>query len=261
MELQFRLLKQSEKGWLRNDMILKTISSGSQYGNCYAIINGEEILLLDCGCKYNEILKGIDYKISNVVGCLLTHKHGDHSKSYKEILNAGIPICTNMETANDIGIEKEKKTFIVPPNGIFLTGNFMISPFYVPHDGTANYAFIIILPNQELLLYATDFLYLPTNSFKEKTIDHFLIECNHLNNTPNEESAKYNHSMRGHSSLFTVEDIILRNKCEELKSVTLCHLSESWGNPEIMKSTIESLVPKTRVFVAESGLEVPLDFS
>lgn len=56
-------------------MFLRTIGTGSS-GNCHALVsNSGEILLLDLGVSVNEIKKGIDWKISNVVGAAVTHKH------------------------------------------------------------------------------------------------------------------------------------------------------------------------------------------
>lgn len=58
-------------------MLLKTINTGSKNGNCYAMISGaNEILLLDCGCTYREIMRGIDYRISDVAGVAVSHEHG-----------------------------------------------------------------------------------------------------------------------------------------------------------------------------------------
>lgn len=58
-------------------MFMRVINTGSQPGNCYALKSESgEILLLDCGCKYPEILRGISYRISDVSGCLLSHEHG-----------------------------------------------------------------------------------------------------------------------------------------------------------------------------------------
>lgn len=58
-------------------MFMRVINTGSHSGNCYALKSESgEILLLDCGCRYSKILKGISYKISGVSGCLLTHEHG-----------------------------------------------------------------------------------------------------------------------------------------------------------------------------------------
>lgn len=57
-------------------MLLKIISTGSQSGNCYALIadNGE-ILLLDAGATYKSALKAIGYQISDVKALLLSHEH------------------------------------------------------------------------------------------------------------------------------------------------------------------------------------------
>ena len=53
-------------------MIVKTIGSGSS-GNGYALISGEDILLLECGVPAKEILKAIDYQTAMVNGCILSH--------------------------------------------------------------------------------------------------------------------------------------------------------------------------------------------
>ena len=56
-------------------MLVRTIGSGSS-GNGYALISGEDILLLECGVPAKEMLKSIDYRTSRVSGCLLSHEHG-----------------------------------------------------------------------------------------------------------------------------------------------------------------------------------------
>lgn len=56
-------------------MFLRTIATGSS-GNSYALISSTgEILLLDLGVSEKNIKKRIDWKISDVVGALVTHKH------------------------------------------------------------------------------------------------------------------------------------------------------------------------------------------
>lgn len=57
-------------------MFMRVISTGSQNGNCYALCSENKILLLDFGCNYKQILRGIDFQISKVVGCFLSHEHG-----------------------------------------------------------------------------------------------------------------------------------------------------------------------------------------
>lgn len=56
-------------------MFLRTIATGST-GNCHALISDAgEILLLDLGVPENTIKSGIGWKISDVVGAVVTHKH------------------------------------------------------------------------------------------------------------------------------------------------------------------------------------------
>ena len=55
-------------------MLLKTIATGSK-GNSYALFSGEEILMIDLGVGQSEIKKAIDFRISDVVGCIVSHEH------------------------------------------------------------------------------------------------------------------------------------------------------------------------------------------
>ena len=73
-------------------MTLKCIGSGSS-GNSYALIdNDNKILLLDLGLPVMEIKKAIDFRISDVVGAVVTHQHQDHSKSVADFGKMGIPV-------------------------------------------------------------------------------------------------------------------------------------------------------------------------
>lgn len=54
---------------------LKVVGSGSQQGNTYIIEAGGEHLLLDLGCKWSDILDGLNHKIGGVQGILVSHGH------------------------------------------------------------------------------------------------------------------------------------------------------------------------------------------
>jgi metallo-beta-lactamase domain protein len=53
---------------------IKVLGSGSS-GNCYIVNIEDDILILDAGFKYKDILKGINYNIGSVAGALITHQH------------------------------------------------------------------------------------------------------------------------------------------------------------------------------------------
>lgn len=143
-------------------MKLKVISTGSQDGNCYALISDSgEILLLDCGCSYNNILKGIKYRTSDVCGILLTHMHNDHVKSFRDFLRTGTGIYTNDETSAYFEIITGEKMRGMPEKIPFQCGPFTVMPFYLPHTNTdltpcSNFGYLVFHRDMGTLLYATD---------------------------------------------------------------------------------------------------------
>ena len=241
-------------------MLLKVISTGSQAGNCYALIadNGE-ILLLDFGCEPNKILRGIGYRVSDVCGAVLSHGHGDHVKAYRWLFQNGILIYTNDETAEHFEIISGEKMIGKQERMPFEVGSYLVTPFYLPHDNTPNFGFLIELPDDAgRLLYATDFEYLPY-TFKSLKINFFLLECNHQADLVDRSEAKYEHSLRGHSEIETVKEIVRVNKTPDMRNVILCHLSDGWSDPETMQKEVQSVAGKwVNVEIAEKGFQCEL---
>lgn len=144
-------------------MELRCCGTGST-GNAYAIVDNEDILLIECGVSWKKILKMIDYRLSDVKGCLMSHRHTDHSLCYKKLMQSGIPIYTNDETVEYFEVTSgELMTGLPEKRTINIGKKFAVTPFYVPHDDVPNYAFIIELSNGSRLLYATDFCYYHIN--------------------------------------------------------------------------------------------------
>ena len=136
---------------------------------------------------------------------------------------------------------------------------WVVTPFYLPHDNTPNFGYLIDLPsNAGRLLYCTDFEYLPY-TFKSQKINYFLLECNHQADLVDRSEAKYEHSLRGHSELETVKEIIRVNKTPDMRNVILCHLSDGWSDPETMQKEVQSVAGKwVNVDVACAGMTVEL---
>lgn len=55
-------------------MLISVIHTGSS-GNCYTIEHEGQILLLDVGIDIKDIKVGIDFRVGDIAGCLITHKH------------------------------------------------------------------------------------------------------------------------------------------------------------------------------------------
>ena len=147
-------------------MLLKTIATGSG-GNCHALIaDTGEILLLDLGENEKKIKKGIGWKISDVVGAIVTHKHADHSKSVKDFERMGIPVFKPYENT---------ETFVKKYSG-FKIQAFDLTTIdgkwtHTDADGTdcPIYGFMIVHKEMGRMLYITDCKVI---KWKFKSINH-----------------------------------------------------------------------------------------
>ena len=55
---------------------LQVVGSGSRQGNTYLLKTSKQVLILDLGCRWGDILKALNYEIRNVVGVCVSHSHG-----------------------------------------------------------------------------------------------------------------------------------------------------------------------------------------
>ena len=214
---------------------LKCLATGSS-GNCYLLSTENETLILDCGIPIKDIKKGLDFDLSKVVGCVVTHLHSDHSQSAKDLWNFGIPIW---QPPTDDG-------------NLLKFGGFSVQAFQVPHDNTDCFGFYIKVDGQKML-YVSDFEYIPF-SFRTIGIQHLLIECNYQNKYVEKSSSNRDHVLRGHAELNTTLGVV-KDNADSLKNVILCHISHGNGNPYEMVDEVKKCVKNANVDFAEKGKE------
>lgn len=251
-------------------MFMRVISTGSTKGNCYALQSSTgEIVLLDCGCNYKKILRGIDYQISNVSGVLLTHGHGDHTEAFKDIMDAGIQIYTNDETMEHLKIITGELMKSVLERYPFRVGSFTVIPFELPHttyDKEAkmlipcpNYGYLVQHEEMGKLLYMTDFEFC-NYSFRRMQVEHLVIECNYCEELVDNTEANYSHRLKGHCSLSTCKQFIKQNRTESLRTVTLVHLSGQASDARKIQQEIQKVAGNNvLVQIGRAGLEVDLN--
>lgn len=147
----------------------------------------------------------------------------------------------------------------VPEKKWFQCGEFKIMGFYVPHDNTPNFGFLIEHEKEMgRLLYMTDMEFSPY-SFKNLRVQHLLIESNYIEDLVSREDENYAHQIRGHCSLNTCKGIIETNKTPDLRTVTLIHLSNKACDPNrVLKEIKEAAGDRVEVNVAVLGLCVEL---
>ncbi|AYE35284.1 MBL fold metallo-hydrolase [Clostridium septicum] len=232
--------------------MIKILATGSK-GNCYLIQAGDEKLLLECGITWNEILKGLDFNIKGILGCLISHEHKDHSKSYKKIIKNGIDVYTSKGTLAGIGnTPKGRRDKIIKASEKFKIGNFNILPFEIEHDAFEPLGFIIGHPKLGKILFATDTYYL---KYKFKNIDHILIECNYSEKILHDLEPHRARVLKSHMSLETLVTALKTWDLSRTKDIILIHISDKNGDSEEFKKEIESITG-IKTIIAAPGTEI-----
>jgi len=230
-------------------MLIHSISTGSS-GNCYILEINDTYLLLDCGVPYMEIAKTIDFKVYKIIGCLLTHEHGDHAKCANELIRRGIKIYTSKGTASKVNIGCK----IIDNLKEFKLGEFTIMPFDVPHDAEQPFGYLINHPSIGLLAFITDAMYC---KYRFPGLKHVLVEANYsdesMQNDPEFLKKRIRHS---HMSIDTCCEFILSNS-KDLQTITLLHLSDRNSDQEEFEKRVRQL-SGIRVYVAEKNKKIHL---
>lgn len=207
-------------------MFVRCIGTGSS-GNCYALYDNDgKILLLDLGLARKQILKGIDFNVSDVVGAVVSHGHRDHAKAVKDFENMGIKVWKPFSENNLTDRMKFE--------------GFSVQCFPLPHNGVANFGFYINANGQKIL-YLTDYEYCRFN-FKSLQVNHIICECNYQQELVSRDLANYEHKIWGHSSLDYCKRFISDNKTSSLRTVILCHMGVETTIAEECLSEVQKVV-------------------
>ncbi len=233
-------------------MEIRILASGSK-GNCYYITDGHTPLLLECGINVQEIKRKLNFGLSQVQGCLVTHEHLDHSKAVKDIVKLGIDIYTSHGTAKALGIENHR-IIKVKAKQQFKINTFIVLPFDVKHDAVEPLGFLIYsTATKEKLLYATDTYYL---KYKFNGLTHIMIECNYsleiIKKNVSEnviELERKNRVLKSHMSLETLKDFLKANDLSKVQAIYLLHLSDWNSDSKRFKQEIQKLTGK-EVYIA-----------
>lgn len=234
--------------------MLKTINSGSS-GNCYILDSGKEILILEAGVPFASVKKAIDYQTSRIVGVLSSHSHQDHRKYLHEYAQAGIPTLK--------GNEYSESGLLYNAVGCVFFGDFIVSPFEVPHDVPC-YGYQIEHPAIGKLVFVTDAKYV---KYTFPKVNHIMVETNYSQDILDENmnsgeipKSLRDRIMKSHMSFDTAKEMVAANKNPMLKNVVMCHLSSRNSNKKRFKKEMQDITGQfCDVTIAEKGIEVNLD--
>ena len=253
--------------------MLKFISFGSgSSGNCYMLMTPTDGLLIDIGVGIRGLKKDFkDYglSLSQVHHVLVTHDHADHIKSVGSFSkDYQVPVYTT-EAVHE-GMMKnysvqqkvlpELKRYVEKGKQVQI-GDFLVTPFAVPHDSTDNVGYMIEAEGVRFCVI-TDAGYV-TDEMKLfiREANYLVIEANHdeemVNDGPYPQFLKDRIlSKTGHLSNRSCGLALVENMTEQLRYVWLCHLSEENNHPELARKTVESVLRDYGIIV---GVDVRME--
>lgn len=255
-------------------MKISVLSSGSK-GNSSLILShkSNQSILIDSGLSAKKLLEkvdfvGADYK--DIMGVVITHDHSDHI-SGAGVLSRKLKIPVYIHKDNFYAKEDKFKNCevlfiedlgekVYSPDSDFFIGDFKVSPFSIPHDGTRNYAYNISIDDKKIT-HLTD-LGTVTTLVKQKLkgSDLIVLESNHdfelLKNGPYPWYLKQRVKGRyGHLSNEDACTLMKEYECSVLKKVVLAHLSETNNDPvlayDMMDETNCQLSRKFELFIGK----------
>lgn len=227
------------------------LASGSR-GNCYRVTDGRTPLLLECGIPYKEIQKALNFRVSEIAGCLVSHEHQDHSKAAKDMMKAGIDCYMTKGTAETLSLTGHRLR-IVSARKQFQISSWFVLPFETQHDAVEPVGFLLANQDGDKLLYATDTFYI---RYRFQGLTHIMVECNYsldiLNRNveaglvPKEMKSRL---LKSHFSLENVKQFLRANDLSRVQEIWLLHLSDVNSDMERFKREIQELTGKM-VFIA-----------
>lgn len=158
-------------------MRFRSLASSSA-GNAYILEDGESRLLLECGLPFRRLSKGLGFDVTGLCGCLVTHEHKDHSRSFQELLKSGVPVWASDGTADALE-SGEITTLPAYEEGGYLpfrVGPFTVLPFRTWHDAAEPVGYLVRGSDGDKLAFATDTVNL---NIRFPGVNILAVECNY----------------------------------------------------------------------------------
>jgi phosphoribosyl 1,2-cyclic phosphodiesterase len=235
-----------------SNVIFKPLASGSG-GNCYFLSDGKTNVLLDAGIPIAKIKEKLNFKLSEVDACFVTHEHKDHCKAVPGLTAAGVPCWMTEGTSLDFKtllVRSMIETMTVtryysePPSWRQM-GTFNVAAFETYHDAVDPCAFVLCGEGCNCLYLTDSALF----NYHIPRLTHLFVECNYaeadlkrnvaIGKIP---QAQKDRVVRSHMGLETLIQLLSGMDRSLLKEVWLLHLSAGNSNEADILSGVKEVV-------------------
>ena len=232
-------------------MIAFQVIASSSSGNCYLVSDGQSQVLIEAGIRYPDLRKALNHYVTQLSGALISHSHGDHCKSVKDVMKAGVDVYASEATLSEIGLGGHR-AIAVEAGKSFAIGSWNVYPFDLRHD-VQTLGFLLTNRTGERLVYISDSYYCP---YTFAGLTHVAVECNYsldildaniaAGSVP---TALRSRLLRSHFSLEHVKEFLAANDLSKVVEIHLLHLSSGNSDEARFKREVQEIVG-CPVFVA-----------
>lgn len=227
------------------------VLGSSSAGNCYILEDSQgNSLILEAGVKMLDIKKALDFNIRGIQGCLISHRHLDHLKYAKNLMDAGIDIYTgddnDLEGHRYIPIKEKEQRQIGP---------FKVKSFPLVHD-VQTFGYLIEHEECGRTCFVTDTSYC---RYTFSGLNNVIIEANYCEDIMMKRfldgslnAVVRARTMRSHMSFQDTLDFLNANDLRQVNNIILIHLSSGNADPESFQKRAKEATGKT-VLIAKSG--------
>lgn len=243
-------------------MKLIIINSNSQ-GNAYVLeADNGEMLLIECGVRFDHIKQSVGFRLNKVAGALCSHEHGDHSKSINEVLSAGINVWASMGTHQACGTDKHHRARKTANGHKFEVGAFKVLSFNIQHDCAEPLGFLINHPECGNVLFLTDSYYC---EYTFRGLNNVIIEANYCQTILDDRLARGTNPkflrdrvLQSHMSLATCKKTLQANDISQVNNIVLIHLSDGNSDAKRFQREVQEATGKV-VHVAHKNQIIPFN--
>lgn len=239
-----------------------TALGSSSAGNCFVMEfdmgegRNPVSLMVECGFNYQTILRKANaygLKISELIGCLVTHSHKDHSAAAVDLAKRGTQIYATQGTLDAIGLAGRGWPMHYGM-ATTITPGLKAMAFKVDHDAPEPAGFII-KTKRETVIFAIDAANW-IDDVSDFEPDYLIIEANYDETLMAQEQfslqkranltdlQRYRVNERikaSHMSIKRTLSKVSAIKKTKLKAVFLTHLSDRMSAPSLWKMQVSAL--------------------
>jgi phosphoribosyl 1,2-cyclic phosphodiesterase len=232
-----------------------SFASGSD-GNCYLVESEGTALIVECGRPYFQIvefLASICIDPDSVAGVVLTHAHGDHSRSARYLSETHrIPIFASRGTLGALNLQDLSLARPIESGKTYPVGQLDIKPFAVPHDCREPLGFRFEAGTGRAAI-ATDLGWVPHNVARQfRDLDLLVLEANYDPHLLHTGAYPYFLKQRvagtyGHLSNAAAAEAIVTCGDHAPQAVWLAHLSEQNNSQKHALQTVSRILRRHRL--------------